>query len=905
MKKKALMLVIVLAASFLAQATNDNEVIMSIKENYYSIKEKWDDLYKYKSFSNESDISLYSENEVLTAENHFCVVLNERSTIYEYYVKANKLYFVFSNNNGIENRYYFNSNNEIIRWLDNEKLEIVTGLNEKSKSLFNKLILVDSKSDIINEFTSSISGGLSKQIIVDSVKPLGSGLFQVVYEYKNIAFLLIFILLVIILYFKSRTNISATNITESDEQNTRIYSMEKESMKEKGKMYQIKLMGKGVNYVEMLMDKERLDEIGEGNLDAEYFVDEQLINGENLGVNGKRIVDISGVIVESGFKIKIQALDSASKEPEIIDGNDHMEFINDTVDELSYESDEFADVFEDQVEADYNDFDENKVLLQYILVETGPVFQFQMEDFELSKFQLYPWRLERFNDFDIIIGGVYDGKKIQFQFGDCDDISDELRIIHHPDDIRCKWDWIDCYKEKIIEDELSTSSKTEKRGVIETEKNTKAYSDGSKYVGEWNDGKRHGKGVFTKSNASTNLSPGELIVISTYEGEWKDDSKCGEGSFVKEYKDGDNHHSFAKKYEGGWKSDKYHGRGKLTSSTGDIYDGDWKLGIKNGRGVITYTNGNRYEGGMKDGEMHGQGKYSVDGYGIFVGDFVNGVITGKGVFNYSNGEKYDGEWKDAKRHGKGVYTFSDGFEYKGLWDVGFFIDGKKRINVTDSEYKKSKKIADLKFKGKGKYQIKLMGKGVNYIEMWMDKDRLDEIGEENIDAEYFEDNLINGERIIDISGVIVESGFKIKIDALDSASKKPEIIEGNVHMEFINDTVDELCYESDEFADVFEDQAEADYHDFDENKVLIQYIQVERGAYFEFQMEDFELSKFQLYPWCLERFNDFDIIIGGVYDGKKIDFEFGDCTGVRNELRIIHHPDNIEHEWDYYYYLLT
>jgi len=86
---------------------------------------------------------------------------------------------------------------------------------------------------------------------------------------------------------------------------------------------------------------------------------------------------------------------------------------------------------------------------------------------------------------------------------------------------------------------------------------------------------------------------------------------------------------------------------------------------------------------------------------------------------------------------------------------------------------------------------------------------------------------------------------------------------------------------------------------------LIQYIQVERGAYFEFQMEDFELSKFQLYPWCLERFNDFDIIIGGVYDGKKIDFEFGDCTGVRNELRIIHHPDNIEHEWDYYYYLLT
>ena len=67
-------------------------------------------------------------------------------------------------------------------------------------------------------------------------------------------------------------------------------------------------------------------------------------------------------------------------------------------------------------------------------------------------------------------------------------------------------------------------------------------------------------------------------------------------------------------------------------------------------------------------------------------------------------------------------------------------------------------------KGKDKmYQIKLMAKGVNYIEMWMDKERLDEIGEENIDTEYFEDNLINGKRIVDKSGIIVESGFKIKI----------------------------------------------------------------------------------------------------------------------------------------------
>ena len=34
-----------------------------------------------------------------------------------------------------------------------------------------------------------------------------------------------------------------------------------------------------------------------------------------------------------------------------------------------------------------------------------------------------------------------------------------------------------------------------------------------------------------------------------------------------------------------------------------------------------------------------------------------------------------------------------------------------------------------------------------------------------------------------------------------------------------------------------------------------------------------------------------------------IDFEFGDCTGVRDELRIIHNPDEMNYgeyyAWDY------
>ncbi|MBC8397352.1 MAG: hypothetical protein H8E16_09685 [Flavobacteriales bacterium] len=508
MKKRVLILVMLLVVSFLTKASNDKEVIKSIKGNYYSIKENWDDLYKYKSTSNGSDILVYSEIESFTTENHYCVVIKEQKIIYEYYIKGEKLYFVFTNNNGLENRYYFNSNDEIIRWLDADKLEIVNGLDVKSEELFSKLFLVKSKSDIIDKFINSVNSRYYNPTTInrDSAISENEGVFKLIYENKNIGFLMLFALLILVLFIKKRSS-----------------------------------------------------------------------------------------------------------------------------------------------------------------------------------------------------------------------------------------------KENVIEDELNASNTTKNKGVNEAEKINKVYSDGSKYVGEWKDGKRHGIGVFTKSTKHNNLAPGELFVISIYDGEWKDDCRFGEGLFTEEYMAGDNHHSYLERYTGKWNLDKYHGKGKLTDSKGNIYDGYWELGVKDGGGVMTYTNGNTYdgewkddkkhgqgtmtwknaqeqykgeykddiihghgaytyangntyEGEMKDGEMHGQGKYSVDGYGVFVGDFVKGGIAGKGVFNYTNGEKYDGEWKDAKRHGKGVYTFSDGFEYDGLWDVGFFIDGEKRIDITDSEYKRSKQNIDIEFK---------------------------------------------------------------------------------------------------------------------------------------------------------------------------------------------------------------
>ena len=64
--------------------------------------------------------------------------------------------------------------------------------------------------------------------------------------------------------------------------------------------------------------------------------------------------------------------------------------------------------------------------------------------------------------------------------------------------------------------------------------------------------------------------PGLLYIWengSRYVGEWKDGKKHGQGTYT--FPDG-------KKYVGGWKDSKYHGQGTLTSSDGKYFVGEFK-----------------------------------------------------------------------------------------------------------------------------------------------------------------------------------------------------------------------------------------------------------------------------------------------------------------------------------------
>jgi len=85
------------------------------------------------------------------------------------------------------------------------------------------------------------------------------------------------------------------------------------------------------------------------------------------------------------------------------------------------------------------------------------------------------------------------------------------------------------------------------------------WENGTKYMGEWKDGKKHGQGTETYPDGRK------------YEGEFKDGKQNGQGTYI--YHDG-------RKYEGEWKN------GREWNGTG--YN-------KNGEIVVRFINGKQIE----------------------------------------------------------------------------------------------------------------------------------------------------------------------------------------------------------------------------------------------------------------------------------------------------------------------
>ena len=118
--------------------------------------------------------------------------------------------------------------------------------------------------------------------------------------------------------------------------------------------------------------------------------------------------------------------------------------------------------------------------------------------------------------------------------------------------------------------------------------------DGTKYVGEFKDGKKHGQGIVTSPSGS--------------------------------------------KFVGGFKDDKTEGKGTFTALDVGIQVCNFSNGTCNGQGSWIFSDGSgTYVGEFKDGNLEGQG-ISTYGNGLkYIGEYKNNLPNGQGIFYNANG----------------------------------------------------------------------------------------------------------------------------------------------------------------------------------------------------------------------------------------------------------------------------
>lgn len=234
-------------------------------------------------------------------------------------------------------------------------------------------------------------------------------------------------------------------------------------------------------------------------------------------------------------------------------------------------------------------------------------------------------------------------------------------------------------------------------------KGTKTYADGTTRTGLW----RKGKPVDENGNVleeyiaakkeeraddGTNIQSGCLSGDcrngsgvfaypdgSKYEGNFQNGKFEGPGTFY--FSNGD-------KYVGNFKENYPDGQGtRFLKETGAEETGDWKQGEF--LGVSLVTSG---KVGCVSGDCgSGQGTYVYkEGSAKYIGAFQNNLPHGYGVCDYANGDHYEGEWKDGAFYGQGTLTIRDGTVVQGYWKAGEYVgkdapEGYEAVAKTDEK----------------------------------------------------------------------------------------------------------------------------------------------------------------------------------------------------------------------------
>ena len=257
---------------------------------------------------------------------------------------------------------------------------------------------------------------------------------------------------------------------------------------------------------------------------------------------------------------------------------------------------------------------------------------------------------------------------------------------------------------------------------------------GSKFTGEWKNGKRDGKGIIVTKEGY--IFEGEYKNDKAKKGTWrfsdghKYEGEFKDGRFIIETKIFPN----GNKYTGEFKDNRFNGKGTYIFANGDKivgdfkddqvikgtysyvdgseYIGEFKNGLKNGKGTYIFANGEKIFGEFKDDQVI-KGAYSfVDG-SEYVGEFKNGLKNGTGTYVFTDGGRYEGQWIKDKRHGKGVFNVGINtnernkgiLKYEGNWKndkrhgkfTKVFLNGVRE----EIEYVNGKLISNVKSNGSG------------------------------------------------------------------------------------------------------------------------------------------------------------------------------------------------------------
>ena len=298
--------VIVIAAVLLFALTsfaNDSydDEIKSIRTNYYSIKGSWESLNLYQDtiiiddgVLRKYNVSVHSIKPYLSDSNHYCIIINNANISYEFLIKNSSLYFVFSNEMGRENRYYFNKDIEIIKWIDETKNEYHKSYIEEKQRLLSIITAFNSELFVAKEQydDEDILQDSYEEYPINTVLDVPAELESSVEDDDGLAFLKnymwwfiisisLFILLIILGAFSGNKKIVTQEEEEEEEEkkpskaDNFIHTTLKEELKNKNKKIQTyrETIEISIDFIEkyLLEDEKIISILFATNLDNIFF----------------------------------------------------------------------------------------------------------------------------------------------------------------------------------------------------------------------------------------------------------------------------------------------------------------------------------------------------------------------------------------------------------------------------------------------------------------------------------------------------------------------------------------------------------------------------------------------------------------------------------------------------------